>query len=453
MSTTTWSQLTDEDRSNILAAAAAGEDVDAIAARYGLKSSSLSRQLRKLRAKEKSKIEPINGKEQILRDEHHNTATLESRSFRITTLEQLLEACNVDLSVWRVSRYIVNKWEVGTKTPSGGVRIELFQVKAWLVRVEPEPVFPALQPVTSNITVCDFPKPVQEGICRALIWADPQFGFTRDLRTGRLTEFHDRRVLDVILQIARVVKPDRIDCLGDFLDLPEWTDKYLQSPEFYWNTQPALLEAHWWLAQLRLVAPNAVITLHEGNHDRRLDDAVVKHLRAAYDLRAADELDLPPALSVPKLLALHQLGIRWVDDYPNDEDWLNDRVRLAHGDKVRVPGSTAKAVVSEADVTEIFGHAHRIEWVSRTKHERNKRSVIAGFCPGCVCHTDGRVPAKTSRQQWQNGCAIVDYEVDGTMYSIHPIVIEDGRAMWSGRLFTARDRLQEIQVAWPEWEW
>jgi len=408
--------------------------------------------------------------ERISRDERHNTITAESKSPRIKTLEQLLEACEVDLNVWRVERYIVNKWEVGAKEEhtdlafdngvmTGAVKKEgllvhpLFQVKAWLVRIEPEPIFPALQPVASNITVCDSPEPIRRNIRRSLIWADPHFGFTRDLRTGHLTPFHDRRTLDVILQIAQVAQPDRIDCLGDLLDLPEWTDKFLRSPEFYHTTQPAVLEAHWWLAQLRLTAPNAAIAVHEGNHDRRLDDAIVKHLRAAYDLRAADELDLPPAFSVPKLLALHQLGIRWVDDYPNDEDWLNDGVRLAHGDKAQVQGNTAKAVVNSADVTEIFGHIHRIEWVSRTQYRRDGQSIIAGFCPGCTCYIDGRVPGKTSQQQWQNGCAIVDYEADGSLYAIHPIVIDDGRAVWDGQLFVAQDRLDEIRDAWPEWEW
>ena len=451
MQTTTWSKLTDEDRLEILAAVRAGESIDAIAIRYNLKASSLARKLRKLKAK---KAPPADSKEQVLRDERHNTATLESKSLRITTLEQLLEACNVDLSVWKVDRYVVNKWEVGTKIASGGVLVEpLFQVKAWLVRIRPEPILPVIQPVTASITPCDFPKPSRAGLHRALIWADPHFGFVRDLQTGHLTPFHDRRALDIIVQIAQATRPDRIDCLGDLLDLPEWTDRFLRSPEFYYTTQPAVLEAHWWLTQLRLASPESAINIYEGNHDRRMRDAVVTHLRAAYDLRAADEINMPPALSVPKLLGLRGLGIHWIDNYPHSADWLNDGVRLSHGEKAQVQGNTAKAVVNEADSTEIFGHIHRIEWVSRTKHERNRARLIAGFCPGCTCHIDGRVPAKAAQSQWQEGCAIVDYEVEGNLYAIHPLVIDGGRAVWNGNLFTARDRLDEIRLAWEGWNW
>lgn len=466
---TTWSQLSDEERSAILAAAANGEAVSSVAARYNLKTSSLSRELRRQRQKQKQEQYQDQDGCTISREESRNAITLESRSDRITSLEDLLRACNVDLSVWRVDRYVINKWEVGAKEEHTNLEIEsgvatgtvrkeglqihpLFQVKAWLVRINPEPVFPVIQPVTTNITH-NVPKPPTGGLCRALIWADPHFGFSRDLRDGHLSPLHDRRALDIVTQIAHEVQPDRIDCLGDFLDLPEWTDRFLRAPEFYHTTQPALLEAHWWLAQLRLYSPKSAITIYEGNHDRRMRDAIVTHLRAAYDLRPVDEMDMPPALSVPRLLGLHQLGVTWVGGYPDNEGWLNSSVRLSHGDKAQVPGNTAKAVVNEADTTEIFGHIHRVEWVSRTKYERDRTRTIAGFCPGCTCHTDGRVPAKSGRLQWQTGCAIVDYQADGDLYTIHPLIIDNGRAVWNGKLFTARDRLNEIKAAWKGWNW
>ena len=33
----------------------------------------------------------------------------------IHTLDQLLEYCQVDLTIWEVERFVVNKWEVGAK--------------------------------------------------------------------------------------------------------------------------------------------------------------------------------------------------------------------------------------------------------------------------------------------------------------------------------------------------
>jgi len=57
---------------------------------------------------------------------------------RITSLEELLAEAKVDLAVWRVTKYIINKWEVGTALPDGTVCVEpLFQVKAWLAPLAP----------------------------------------------------------------------------------------------------------------------------------------------------------------------------------------------------------------------------------------------------------------------------------------------------------------------------
>lgn len=452
----TWATLTPDQRAEIQAAVAGGEDIDDVARRHELKSSSLARTLRELRAKEEKGdgTPPPRERERVTQEEHTNTATLESKTARIKTLDQLLQECAVDLDVWRVDHYLVNKWEVGAKNKSGEVVVTpLFQVKAWLVRRRPEPLFPTIRPVTCEPVAALSPAPERSGILRSLVWADPHFGFTQDKRTAGLAPFHDRQVLDLVVQIAAAAEPDRIDCLGDVLDLPEWTDRFIRSPEFAHTTQPALLEAHWWLAQVRQVAPCAKLIMYEGNHERRLEAALMTHLDAAYGLRAVDEMNMPQALSVPRLLALHKLGIDWVSGYPGGGDWLNGGVRLSHGERAQVAGNTAKAVVAGADATEIFGHIHRIEWVSRTKHLRDGRQVIAGFCPGCTCKIDGTVPAKTKRQQWQNGCAVVDFEVDGHGFSIAPVVIENGRAIWDGQLFEARDRLPDLREAYPDWNW
>lgn len=52
---------------------------------------------------------------------------------RISTLDQLLEYCKVDLSVWEVERFVVNKWEMGAKNVDDELVVQpLFQVKATL---------------------------------------------------------------------------------------------------------------------------------------------------------------------------------------------------------------------------------------------------------------------------------------------------------------------------------
>lgn len=53
----------------------------------------------------------------------------------IRTLEDLLEECNVDMSVWRVKNHVVNKWDVTSWKNGEPETLQNFQVKAWLERI------------------------------------------------------------------------------------------------------------------------------------------------------------------------------------------------------------------------------------------------------------------------------------------------------------------------------
>src|ERR1017187_2804173 len=64
-----------------------------------------------------------------------DTYNISIKNTRIHTLPELLEYCKVDLSIWSVERFIVNKWELGAKGIDGEIHVEpLFQVKATLVK-------------------------------------------------------------------------------------------------------------------------------------------------------------------------------------------------------------------------------------------------------------------------------------------------------------------------------
>ena len=64
---------------------------------------------------------------------HNDTTTITSpKSAKIKTLQDLVEACDIDLDRYFVERHIINKWEVGSKVGDVVVTEPLFQVKAWL---------------------------------------------------------------------------------------------------------------------------------------------------------------------------------------------------------------------------------------------------------------------------------------------------------------------------------
>lgn len=100
---------------------------------------------------------------EIVYSESSTQATLSSTSRRITTLEQLIRASQVDMSLWRVDRYVVNKWEgyrkqkevelkyhqgkaTGTIHDTGRLNVEPpVQIKVWLARRAEKPYEDAIE--------------------------------------------------------------------------------------------------------------------------------------------------------------------------------------------------------------------------------------------------------------------------------------------------------------------
>jgi acetone carboxylase gamma subunit len=64
-----------------------------------------------------------------------NTWNVTLPKTRIHTLPELLEYCQVDLGIWQVERFIVNRWEMGAKNAAGHVEVTpLYQIKATLIK-------------------------------------------------------------------------------------------------------------------------------------------------------------------------------------------------------------------------------------------------------------------------------------------------------------------------------
>lgn len=369
---------------------------------------------------------------------------------QIKTVDQLMRLTGTD-SEFVVHDPKVKKWDVALKVKESKDRevvkvVPSIYIEAPLRRKVPIAFEPVIAPV--QIQMPKLPKlgkPAKGGVKRALIINDPQIGFRRTLHTTELIPFHDRRVLDLALQICQEEPIDHISLGGDVLDLSEWSNKFLPEPEFYWTTQPALLEASWWLTQFRMAKPSAEIKMLEGNHDLRMPLLIVNNLRQAYRLKAVDEMTLPPQMSVPRLLAFHTIHVDYVSGYPDNGYWLNRNVYITHGDLVRsTPGGTANAITTRQAFTTIFGHIHRRESVTRRMKGHDGDLIYTAFCPGCACHIDGRVPGSKSDQQWQNGLAVIEYTEDGE--HIIPISIRDGHMLYNGRLWTARERETEVQT-------
>jgi hypothetical protein len=98
----------------------------------GCSSKTVNRARAKLRSE--GKIEPnnIKGSSQFRQDKDSAEYTFETTK-RILSKEDLVEACDIDLSQWDIERWVCNKWEVGAKDANKMLQVTpLFQVKLWL---------------------------------------------------------------------------------------------------------------------------------------------------------------------------------------------------------------------------------------------------------------------------------------------------------------------------------
>ena len=280
-----------------------------------------------------------------------------------------------------------------------------------------------------------------------MILPDPQIGFRR-LPDGSLDPFHSEAALDIALQIVKREQPDKIVWLGDFLDLPSF-GRYRLEEGFAQCTQPAIDRGYEILLGFSLHCNEMVLI--EGNHDARLQNYITDNALASAGLRRAkDPPHQWPVLSVPYLLRLNDLGVEYVGGYPSGAHYLNDNIACIHGHKVKSGGSTAAEIVKDEQVSTIFGHVHRRESHYKTRNHRGRARVIMAASPGTLSRIDGAVPSYKSAtlltgkpathfEDWQQGLAVVRYEVDGDQrFEYQDIGIFDGRALWNGKEYTSK---------------
>jgi hypothetical protein len=395
----------------------------------------LKEYLGRVRESETARVEKRN--EQVVFEQEQNEATVTNDTTRIVTLEQLLEHSKVDLDIWNVDRHVTNKWEVGAKDLAGNiVTSPLFQVKAWLSKKLPdEQQFPTIKKVRFNMPELP-PRPVMvKPFKTTIVIGDSQIGFLRSTRSNELKPFHDRRAMDIVLQVLSEKQPDEVILLGDMLDMTE-ASKYRQLPEFFNTMQPAINELGWYIHMIRLACPNAKIVFMHGNHEQRLPYAIMDNMHYSYKLKPYNK-DFE-VLSLANLLNLKEVNVDIIEDYPSGEYWVNDVFKIVHGEHSK-PARELKVT----GVSTLMGHFHKIGTESKTIFNRDERLPILVSTIGCLCTTDGTVPATTSKPEWQQGFAYI--ESTDNDFNLNHIRIRDGVALFQGKVYVGGDYGDEIQ--------
>lgn len=365
-----------------------------------------------------------------------NFAAIRDRPVNANDVREWLRSTGDDPATWNYSfRSIAyggdkfsNKMSCWPKAGKGG------DAPAW-------PVIQVAAPVSVKSRGSVAPIGQIDGLNIALKCADTQIGF-RLLADGTLDPFHDDAAMSVFVETVRAYRPTKVTILGDFLDLPA-QGRFAQEAAFARTTQLAINRGHQFLAELRSAAPDAEIIVIEGNHDLRMQNFIQNNALAAFGLKRAEMPDEWPVMSLPYLLRLEDLNIKYIDAYPAATDWDNATTRNIHGTKVNSKGSTTSQYVHELPhISTWAGHTHRCEITYHTVLGQFGDPIESYAAnPGVLCRVDGAVPSVHGAigadgvparvvENWQQGFGILYYNETESWPSVHRI--RDGVALVDG---------------------
>lgn len=238
-------------------------------------------------------------------------------SAKIKTLEDLLEYAAVDLEAWEVDKFVVNKYDMGTKFPDGTTaRTPLFQVKAWLkkrtswsVQEFRQKLLDDMRQMAPRYRPVRTPRRQRSGLMYEisifdhhvgkLCWA-PETGNNYDLKIAQTT------YMDAVEDLASRVRGVPLDYIlfpigNDFLH----TDNAAGTTA---RGTPQDVEGRWQLQffhakrmivtavdRLREIAPVKIVVV-AGNHDKERMFYLGDSVESWYRLDRRTSIDNGPAL-------------------------------------------------------------------------------------------------------------------------------------------------------------
>ena len=286
------------------------------------------------------------------------------------------------------------------------------------------------------------PKP--DGMETAVVLPDMQIGYYR-AADGGLEPTHDEQAIHIAESIISAVQPDVIVLVGDNLDAPEF-GKYRLSPAFAQTTQQSIDRATELCFRLRALAPAARIVWIAGNHEERITNATLDNLKAAFGIKRGLAPDSLPVLSVPFLCRMDETQVEYKPGYPAGSFWINERLRVIHGDKVASGGSTAHKYLATSKTSVLYGHIHRREWAERSREDFDGAKTIMAASPGTLARCDGSVPSTKGGldlegrplpivEDWQQGLGVVTYQPGDGEFWYEQVAIHGGKAWFRGRVY------------------
>lgn len=249
----------------------------------------------------------------------------------------------------------------------------------------PEPTFnnPLSLPSALSPTYADYyvPRELERGL------------FICDLHIP----YHDKVVLELIINYGKTFNPDFIVLLGDMMDC------YLFSVFRKDPTKPEIVKevqlTRQFLTSLRVHFPNALIIWDDGNHEERWRTYMMLHAPELFKLEET-RLDV--------ILGLNTLGIEYVGDKRRIRC---GKLTCVHGHEfwqsINNPVNPARGLFLKAKASSVCAHFHQ---TSEHTEPTIRDEVVTCWSIGCACHLH---PEYMPINRWNHGFATIDKQSSG----------------------------------------
>lgn len=326
------------------------------------------------------------------------------------TPEELLRAHGMDPDDWEVVSVRTSRWG-DPESPSEQLRVNAIRADSLLREAE-----------MANWT----PPPAPTA---------PDFGDRSLVICGdHHAPHHDKGLHDAFLSYLADERPDQGIILGDLADYSD-ISRHRSTKGFAQSVNTCNDAVVGILMDYREASPETRWTVLRGNHDDRLEYALLDYKPELYGVRPGimESGDEVSSLSLRRLWHLDDLSINLVDEEWNRAKFaITDSFTARHG--YMVSEGTGKQMLTKHSNSQAQGHSHRMRFTYRTKHDPIDTKV-AIECGTMAEIRDGLGYA--DEPDWQQGF-VTGYAWDDGDFAVAPAVyIRDRILLPDGRRFYA----------------
>ncbi len=254
---------------------------------------------------------------------------------------------------------------------------------------------------------------------KALLYGDSHFPFA------------DPRALAVVLAIMEAEKPDVVVHVGDGMDC-YGLSRFNKNPARIHSLQDEIDAYRVHLEQVAQTVPDAERVVLAGNHDDRLERllwSLPRDVQQITRLRNVHE-----ALQWPSLLDLDTIGWTWLSTREQTRTAILPKFIVKHGERVSIDSAmSARREMKTHTYSGASGHTHR-----KGTYFQGKGGVDRGNYVwlelGCTCDL---YPEYAPNANWQQGCVVINFNLDTGGFHISDFYIHEGNAMGPGVEYVA----------------